>query len=48
MDVKKNVLAIVMKAKDLCTYIVTITQNSPKQFRLTFVARMQNLAMDII
>ena len=37
-----------MNAKDLCTYIVTITQKSPKQFRFTFVTRMQNLAMDII
>ena len=48
MTVKKNELTVVMKAKDLCTYIVTITQKSPKQFRFTFVARMQNLAMDVI
>jgi hypothetical protein len=45
---QKNELTVIMKAKDLCTYIVNITQKSPKQFRFTFVARMQNLAMDII
>jgi len=37
-----------MKAKDLCTYVVTVTQKSPKQFRFTFVSRLQNLAMDVI
>ena len=48
MAAQKNELTVIMKAKDLCTYIVNITQKSPKQFRFTFVARMQNLAMDII
>ena len=48
MAVQKNELNVIMKAKDLCTYIVTITQKSPKQFRFTFVSRMQNLAMDVI
>ncbi|MDR2728734.1 MAG: four helix bundle protein [Chitinispirillales bacterium] len=48
MTAQKNELTVIMKAKDLCTYIVNITQKSPKQFRFTFVARMQNLAMDII
>lgn len=37
-----------MKAKDLCSYIMTITQKSPKQFRFTFVSRLQNLALDVI
>ena len=44
----KNELTVIMKAKDLCTYIVTVTQKSPKQFRFTFVSRLQNLAMDVI
>jgi hypothetical protein len=48
MAASKNELTIVMKAKDLCTYIVTTTQKSPKQFRFTFVGRLQNLAMDVI
>ncbi|MCL2051842.1 MAG: four helix bundle protein [Lachnospiraceae bacterium] len=36
------------KAKELCTYIMEITQKSPKQFRFTFVARLQNLSLDVI
>ncbi|MDR3136428.1 MAG: four helix bundle protein [Coriobacteriales bacterium] len=41
-------LSIVMKAKDLCKYVMTITQKSPKQYRFTFTIRMQNLCMSII
>lgn len=37
-----------MKAKDLCSYVFTVTQKSPKQFRFTFVSRMQTLCLDII
>ena len=48
MGVPKNELTVVMKAKDLCSYVVTVTQKSPKQFRFTFVSRLQNLAMDVI
>jgi len=48
MVVPKNELTVVMKAKDLCSYVVTVTQKSPKQFRFTFVSRLQNLAMDVI
>jgi hypothetical protein len=45
---KKSDLAVVTKAKNLCTYIMTVTQKSPKQFRFTFVSRLQNLSLDII
>jgi len=48
MSVQKNELTVIMKSKDLCSYIVTVTQKSPKQFRFTFVSRLQNLAMDVI
>ena len=47
MDIKSE-LTVVTKAKDLCSYIITITQKSPKQFRFTFVTRLQNLALDVI
>ena len=47
-QLKKNDLVIVTKAKELCSYIVTITQKSPKQFRFTFVSRLQNLSLDVI
>ena len=45
---KKSELSVVMKAKDLCRYIMTVTQKSPKHYRFTFTSRLQNLAMDII
>jgi len=48
MGVQKNELTVIMKSKDLCSYIVAVTQKSPKQFRFTFVSRLQNLAMDVI
>jgi hypothetical protein len=45
---KKSDLLAVTKAKELCSYIMTVTQKSPKQFRFTFVSRLQNLALDVI
>jgi len=45
---KQNELSVVMKAKDLCKYIMIVTQKSPKHYRFTFTTRMQNLCMDII
>ena len=45
---KKSDLLIVTKDKELCSYIVNITQKSPKQFRFTFVSRLQNLSFDVI
>jgi hypothetical protein len=44
----KSDLLVVTRAKELCTYIMTVTQKSPKQFRFTFVTRLQNLALDVI
>ena len=45
---KTSELMVITKAKELCAYVVTITQKSPKNFRYTFVSRMQNLALDVI
>jgi len=44
----RSELHVVMKAKDLCRYVMTVTQKTPKQYRFTFTLRMQNLCMDII
>ena len=41
-------LAVVTKAKDLCSCIMTVTQKSPKHFRFTFVSKLQNLSLDVI
>lgn len=48
MEHKPSELTVITKAKDLCSYVMTITQKSPKQFRFTFISRMQNLSLDVI
>ena len=45
---KSNQLIVITKAKELCSYVMTVTQKSPKHFRFTFVTRMQNLSLDVI
>ena len=41
-------LTVITKAKDLCSYVMTVTQKSPKQFRFTFTSRLQNLSLNVI
>ena len=41
-------LAVISRAKQLCSYVMDATQKSPKAFRFTFVTRMQNLALDVV
>ena len=48
MERKQSELTVITKAKDLCSYVMTVTQKSPKQFRFTFVSRLQNLALSAI
>ena len=49
IDGDKDFLLLV-KAKELSKYTITMTENSrrfPKKYRFTFVNRMQNIALDI-
>ena len=48
MKSKQSELTVITKAKDLCSYIMVVTQKSPKQFRFTFVSRLQNLSLSVI
>jgi hypothetical protein len=48
MAAPRSELTVITKAKDLCRYVMTVTEKSPKRFRFTLVSRMQNLAIDII
>ena len=48
MEHKQSELAVITKANDLCSYVMTVTQKSPKQFRFTFTSRLQNLSLDVI
>ena len=41
-------LRVVTAAKNLCSYVLTATNKSPKSFRFTLVSRMQNLALDAV
>lgn len=41
-------LTVITKAKDLATYIFTVTEKSPKRFRFTLVSRMQNTCLDVV
>lgn len=45
---KDGDIRIIISAKDLCSYVMTVTQKSPKQYRFTFTSRLQNLSMDIL
>lgn len=48
MERKQSELTVITKTKDLCSYVIKVTQKSPKQFRFTFVSRLQNLALSVI
>ncbi|MCI8750560.1 MAG: four helix bundle protein [Lachnospiraceae bacterium] len=45
---EKDELYVIIKAKDLCDYIFTITDKSPKKFRFTFTSKLQNIGLNII
>ena len=44
----QNDLAVIAKAKDLCSYVLQATSQSPKRFRFTLVTRLQNCALDVV
>ncbi len=41
-------LLVITRAKELTTYIITVTEKSPKKFRFTLVSRLQNYSLDIL
>jgi hypothetical protein len=41
-------LAVITRAKALCSYVMQVTQKSPKAFRFTFTSRLQNLSLDVV
>lgn len=45
---KQSELSVITKAKDLCSYILTVTEKSPKRFRFTLTSRLQNYALNVI
>ncbi len=45
---KKSDLVVITEVKNLATYIVTVTEKSPKKFRHTFINKLHNYVLDII
>ena len=41
-------LKVITAAKMLASYVMTITQKSPKQFRFSLVAKMQGYVLDVV
>ena len=41
-------LKVITSAKKLASYVMTITQKSPKQFRFSLVAKMQAYVLDTV
>ncbi len=41
-------LQVITYAKKLSSYVMTITQKSPKQFRFSVIGRMQGYVLDIV
>jgi GDP-D-mannose dehydratase len=48
MATYQNELSVITKSKDLCSYIITVTDKSPKRFRFTLVSKLQNYAISVI
>lgn len=44
----ENELTVITRAKELCQYILVITDKSPKKFRFTLVSRLQNYSLSVI
>jgi len=45
---KQSEPSVITKAKDLCSYILKVTEKSPKRFRFTLTTKLQNYALNII
>ena len=48
MPSQQSELTVIVKAKDLASYVLTVTEKSPKRFRFTLVAKLQGYALNII
>ena len=46
--VSKSELSVITKAKELCSYVMTVTDKSPKRFRFTLVSKLQQYALDAV
>ena len=45
---KQSELTVITKAKELCSYVLTVSDKSPKKFRFTLSGRLQNYSISIV
>ena len=45
---KDSDLAVITYAKHLCAYVMQATQKSPKAFRFSYVAKLQNFSLEVV
>ena len=45
---RQSELTVITRANELSSYIMTVTQKSPKQFRFTFTGRLQNASLNVL
>lgn len=48
MSAQQSELSVIVKTKDLCSYIMTVTEKSPKRFRFTLVSKLQTYALNTL
>ena len=48
MTSKQSELTVIVKAKELCSYVIIVTEKSPKRFRFTLVAKLQGYALNAV
>lgn len=48
MATPQSELTVIVKAKDLCSFILTVTEKSPKRFRFTLVSKLQSYALNTV
>ena len=45
---KQSELSVIVKAKDLCSYVLMVTEKSPKRFRFTLTSKLQTSALNVL
>jgi len=48
MPSAQSELTVITRAKELCSYIMTVTDKSPKKFRFTLVSKLQGYALNTL
>ena len=44
----RSELTVIVRAKELSSYVLTVTEKSPKRFRFTLTSKLQTYTLDVI